>query len=187
MTKQKSMDKMLLEEVQPQVQHIVDQIQELEQEAENKRRGIQSFKREIEQREIQVRELRAEAEKALGRGEDPMPSLDQVASLESEVRVMQGLIENSGNPDSKEKLEIEQLKKNLQQELARTVNSSQALADVRAGFEDRLRDLQQYMEAWWQSEKELFNTYGLPVIGRQSFFLKDKELSRFCTFTLARL
>jgi len=43
------------------------------------------------------------------------------------------------------------------------------------------------MEAWRESERELFGTYGLSVVGRDSFSLQDKKLSRFCSFTLARL
>ncbi|MDZ7759932.1 MAG: hypothetical protein U5L00_06715 [Desulfovermiculus sp.] len=188
MTKQKTMDRQLLEEVQPQIQEILDQIHALEQEAQNKRVGIQNFKREIEQRQIQVRELRTEAERALGRGEDPMPSLDQVASLENEIRVMQGLLENNGEADSKEKAQIEQLRKDLQQGMQKAVNQSETVAEMREGLEDRLRDLQQFMEAWRAAEKELFKSFGVPIAGsRDQFSLKDKDLRKFCQFSLARL
>ncbi len=189
MAKQKSMNKQLLDEVQPQVQGIMDQIQNLEKEAQNKRAGIERFKVEIEQREKQIKELRSEAEQALARGQDPMPTLDQVAGLESEIKVMEGLLDTSEDPDRQEQAQIEQLNKVLQRELARAVNSSQARSDMREGFEARIQDLKDYMEAWRQSEKELFGAYSLSVagVGGNPFILKNKELSSFCYFTLARL
>lgn len=123
MAKQKSMNKVLLDEVQPQVQGIVDKIQALEKEAQNKRAGIEQFKAEIKQREMQVNSLRKEAEKALAHGQDPMHSLDQVASLESEVKVMQGLLETSSDPDRQEQAQIDNLNKDLQREILKTIST----------------------------------------------------------------
>lgn len=176
------MNKTLLEEVQqnPQVQEILDQIQNLGKEAENKRRGIENFKREIEQRELQVDGLRQEAEQELARGQDPMPSLDQVAGLENEVRVMQGLLDNGADPAQQEEVQIEKLKKELQREIVRAVSSSQNLADMLEGLEVRIQDLKDYMDGWAQSEEEAFRSFGVSRAGSSRFVIRDKKLSRFC-------
>ncbi|MCF8109219.1 MAG: hypothetical protein K9J81_09530 [Desulfohalobiaceae bacterium] len=150
---------------------------------------MEHFKEEIQVKEQQLQEQREQAEMALERGDSPTQHLNQVTSLEADIRTMQGMLpKHEGlKPDAKEQKEIEQLKVELARKLEVAVKGSQALADTQEGFQKKLQELKDLVDDWGLAERIVFKEYGCPKKGKSDFKVGDKELLRFCNFFLGNL
>jgi chromosome segregation ATPase len=189
MVKNKGLDERLLEEVQNgEVGELHAQIQALRGEAQKKQESIESFKAQIQEKEREARRLREEAERCLGRGEDPMPLLDQAVQIENQVKGMRELLPSGeSRPDASELKEIEGLQKKLDGALIKAINGSDVAGEVAAEFEKKLRELQDLVERWDEAQQSTGRAFNSRARGSALKIRHDAKLQKFTREVLGNI
>ena len=161
-----------------EVQDIRSKILAIQDQIAKKQQALDAFQQQIDQRQIEADSLKEHAGHALLNGEDPLPVLDQVGTIEYQLRGMEALAEDA-EPGEAEYREIKQLEKDLAQAIRRAVRQSQALEDHRNELTSLFREIESLFHRWTKEELEAYHQYGIQPVSHSLLQLKDKSLARF--------
>ncbi len=153
----------------------LDQIQELEALARNKRQAVTELSQEAGVKEQEIESLKAEAQATLGRGGDPRPLLAKTSSLKGELEDLQGFIADAGQPDRDEQAKIQELKDELATELHKRIAASKTLQEQSKALMDAMKQVVQVHEDWMQNVKKVCSDIG--VGAKKHRLLEFKENS----------
>jgi hypothetical protein len=182
------LEQRLIEEVQtPEVTETYSKIQALQQEAERKQKAVERLEEQIKGKDDEAKRLRQEAERCLGRGEDPVPVLDKAVELENQAENMRGILPGGhSRPDAEEQDQIKELRRQFDGALRRAIVGSQLGEEVQAEFEKKLQELKDLTERWNQALQATGQSFGSRERGNP-LKVQDPALQQFARETLGNL
>lgn len=168
----------LQKEIQDVAKPYLDQIQELEALARNKRQAVTELSQEAGAKEQEIESLKAEAQATLGRGGDPRPLLAKASSLKGELEDLQGFISEAGQPDQDEQAKIQELKSSLATEVHKRIAASKTLQDQSKSLMEAMQTVVQVNEAWQQAVSKLCADLGVSKKNHRLLEFKDTSEER---------
>jgi chromosome segregation ATPase len=165
----------LHKEVQGVAKPYLDQIEELEATARNKRQAVSQLSEESEAKEREIEALKAEAQATLGRCGDPRPLLSKVSSLRSEQEDLQILIANTGQVDQAEQEQIEELKRNLFKVIHEKIGYSKIREQNSKALLDALRQAVKVHDEWDKAIQNVCSDLGIKAKKHRLLHFKDES------------
>jgi cell division septum initiation protein DivIVA len=156
-----SLSTQIAKEVRKEVGPTLEQIERLRQQVKHKENTLKDLEQDLEEKERGIETLNANAQAALNNGEDPRQYLQQASRIKEEAEELRRFIEGSKSSGVDEGQKIEQLQATLKSRTKAAVNDSKAKQDQGKVFLKALREAAQAVTDFEDSIQQAYVGIGL--------------------------
>ncbi len=159
--KKEQLEKEMKKIVLVAVKDLMEEMKELESLAENKRQTREKMLHEVEQRKQDISLLNSEAAKILANGGDPLPLFGEVAEKTAALEAFGKLIPKEDAVDFGEREKIDELREELNIEIAKALRGSKLRHGLMDDLEKEFTEIKEFIESWEKITKDIYRQHGI--------------------------